>query len=88
MAVEAYSHEVSSCGFWPGGGPIDGPVFYAYAYPEPKGFSKFPTQPSEAFYHKERENTSYPTEGGQYSSYPDDVLLSFLQSNMKQLAHL
>src|SRR3990170_1397872 len=51
VAVEAYSHEVSSCGFWPGGGPINEPVFYAYAYPEPQGFKDYPTQPPEAFYH-------------------------------------
>ena len=50
---EAYSHEVSSCGFWPGGGQVDEPVFYAYAYPEPKGFKDYPIQPSEAFYHKD-----------------------------------
>ena len=50
---EAYSHEVSSCGFWPGGGQVDEPAFYAYAYPEPKGFKDYPIQPSEAFYHKD-----------------------------------
>jgi hypothetical protein len=52
VAVEAYSHEVSSCGFWPGGGPVDQPAFYAYAYPEPQGFKDYPIQPAEAFYHK------------------------------------
>ena len=36
--VEAYSHEVSSCGLWPGGGPFEGPVYYSYSYPEPQGF--------------------------------------------------
>ena len=39
VAREAYSHEVSSCGFWPGGGPVPYPVFYAYAYPEPQGYN-------------------------------------------------
>ena len=53
VAVEAYSHEVSSCGFWPGGGPVNEPAFYAYAYPEPQGFKDYPIQPQEAFYHKE-----------------------------------
>src|SRR5262249_10214267 len=42
---EAYSHEVSSCGFWPGGGPIPYPAFYSYAYPEPTGFSKASVKP-------------------------------------------
>lgn len=49
VAVEAYSHEVSSCGFWPGGGHIDEPVFYAYAYPEPPGFRECPSKPEEAY---------------------------------------
>jgi hypothetical protein len=40
--VNAYSHELSSCGFWLGDGPIDEQAFYAYAYPEPKGFKDFP----------------------------------------------
>jgi hypothetical protein len=51
VQAEAYSHEVSSCGFWLGGGPVNEPVFYAYAYPEPQGFNDYPTQPPEAFYH-------------------------------------
>jgi hypothetical protein len=44
----AYSHEVSSCGFWPGTG-ADG-AFYAYAYPEPAGFAEWPIEPAQAFY--------------------------------------
>ena len=40
VAREAYSHEVSSAGFWPGGGPIDYPAFYSYAYPAPEGFAE------------------------------------------------
>ena len=47
---EAYSHEVSSCGFWPGGGPAPYPAFYAYAYPEPEGFSRTQVKPEGAFY--------------------------------------
>jgi hypothetical protein len=86
VAVEAYSHEVSSCGFWPGGGPIDGPVFYTYAYPEPKGFSKFPIQPSEAFYHKEMGEYLLPYDVVRTSTFPDDILLSFLQSTYEAAA--
>jgi hypothetical protein len=48
VAVEAYSHEVSSCGFWPGNGGFGKPAFYAYAYPEPKGFAGAPLRPREA----------------------------------------
>ena len=47
---EAYSHECASCGFWPGGGPVPEPVFYAYAYPEPGGFRDFPVRPEHAYY--------------------------------------
>ena len=47
---EAYSHEVSSCGFWAGGGPIPYPAFYSYAYPEPAGFAAAPVKPDAAFY--------------------------------------
>ena len=42
---EAYSHEVSSAGFWPGGGGVDEPCFYSYAYPTPKGFGDAPVAP-------------------------------------------
>src|SRR5258708_37023257 len=48
---EAYSHEVSSAGFWPGGGDIKGPVFYSYAAPEPPGFAEQRVRPQAAFYH-------------------------------------
>src|SRR5499427_5051970 len=47
---EAYSHEVSSAGFWPGGGPVPHPSFYSYAYPEPQGFAAAAVSPSGAFY--------------------------------------
>ena len=45
VAREAYSHEVSSCGFWSGGGPVAGPAFYAYAYPTPAGFAEAAVKP-------------------------------------------
>ena len=50
VTQEAYSHEVSSCGFWPGGGAIPYPAFYSYAYPEPAGFAEAPVKPDGAFY--------------------------------------
>ena len=86
VAVEAYSHEVSSCGFWPGGGPIDEPVFYAYTYPEPDGFSQFPTQPAEAFYHKELGEYLLPYDVVRTAESPDDILLSFLESTYEAAA--
>jgi len=84
--IEAYSHEVSSCGFWPGGGPIDNPVFYAYAYPEPQGFKDYPIQPSEAFYHTGMGEFLLPYDVVRMSESPDDVLLSFLQSTYEAAA--
>ena len=80
VMVEAYSHEVSSCGFWPGGGLIDEPAFYAYAYPEPQGFKEYPIQPPEAFYHREINEFLLPYEVVRSAKSPDEVLLSFLQS--------
>lgn len=86
VAVEAYSHEVSSCGFWPGGGPIDKPVFYSYTYPEPPGFKEYNTQPAQAFYHKEMGEYLLPYDVVRTANSPDDVLLSFLQSSYEAAA--
>ena len=52
VAAEAYSHEVSSAGFWPGSGAIDYPAFYSYAYPEPSGFRATKVRPDAAFFHE------------------------------------
>ncbi len=83
---EAYSREVSSCGFWPGGGQVDEPAFYAYAYPEPKGFKDYPIQPSEAFYHKDVSEFLLPYEVVRSSNSHDQVLLDFLQSTYEAAA--
>ncbi len=80
VAVEAYSHEVSSCGFWPGGGPVDEPVFYAYAYPEPQGFKDYSIQPPQAFYHTGMAEFLLSYDVVRTAKSPDEVLLSFLQS--------
>ena len=50
---EAYSHEVSSCGFWPGGPGMEQPIFYSYAYPQPAGFAEAPVRPAEASYNRD-----------------------------------
>jgi hypothetical protein len=86
VMVEAYSHEVSSCGFWPGGGPVDEPVFYAYAYPEPQGFKDYPIEPAEAFYHSEMSEFLLSYDVVRTAKSPDDVLLSFLQSTYEAAA--
>ena len=86
VAVEAYSHEVSSCGFWPGGGPVNEPAFYAYAYPEPQGFKDCPIQPQEAFYHKEMGEFLIPYDVVRNAKSPDDVLMTFLQTSYEAAA--
>jgi hypothetical protein len=86
VAVEAYSHEVSSCGFWPGGGPVDEPAFFAYAYPEPQGFKDYPIQPTEAFYHTGMREFLLPYDVVRTAKSPDEVLLSFLQSTYEAAA--
>jgi hypothetical protein len=86
VMAEAYSHEVSSCGFWPGGGPINEPVFYAYSYPEPQGFNEYPIQPKEAFYHTEMKEFLLPYNVVRSANSPDEVLLAFLQSTYEAAA--
>ena len=78
VMVEGYSHELSSCGFWPGGG--DEGAFYAYAYPEPDGFADHPIEPREAFYSDEFRQFLLPYEAVRLAPDPDQVLLDFLQS--------
>lgn len=85
---EAYSHEVSSCGFWPGGGPVVDPVFYAYAYPTPEGFRDYPVQPREAFYSSEMQEFILPYEAVRQADDPDAMLLAFLQSTYEAAANL
>jgi Family of unknown function (DUF5996) len=86
VAVEAYSHEVSSCGFWPGGGPVDEPAFYAYAYPEPQGFNDYPIQPAEGFYHTGMREFLLPYDVVRTAKSPDEILLSFLQTTYEAAA--
>jgi hypothetical protein len=74
--VEGYSHELSSCGFWPGGG-AEG-AFYAYAYPEPDGFADYPVGPDGAFYSPEFRQFLLPYETVRTADDPDAALLKFL----------
>lgn len=77
---EAYSHEVSSAGFWPGGGATPYASFYAYAYPEPPGFADVPVRPASAFYSAELREFLLPYDVVRTARSPDDTLLEFLQS--------
>jgi hypothetical protein len=85
---EAYSHEVSSCGFWAGGGPIPYPAFYSYAYPEPPGFADAALKPSEVFYSTDLREFVLPYEVVRQSTSPDDTLLAFLQTTYEAAAGL
>jgi hypothetical protein len=85
VQAEAYSHEVSSCGFWLGGGPVNEPVFYVYAYPEPQSFKDYTTQPPEAFYHIGMVNSYYPTMWFVLRSHLMRSCSPFCRAPMKQL---
>jgi hypothetical protein len=85
---EAYSHEVSSCGFWPGGGAIPYPAFYSYAYPQPAGFSAEQVRPDAAFYSTDLGEFILPYDAVRESESPDDTLLDFLQSTYEAAATL
>ena len=85
---EAYSHEVSSCGFWPGGGPISYPAFYSYAYPEPPGFAGAPIRPANAFYSTDFREFVLAYDVVRQAPSPDDTLLDFLQTTYDAAADL
>jgi len=85
---EAYSHEVSSCGFWPGGGAIDYPAFYSYGYPEPGGFADAPATPDGAFYSQDYHEFILPYDRVARAASPDERLLEFLQSTYEAAATL
>jgi len=85
---EAYSHEVSSCGFWFGGGAVAEPIFYSYAYPEPEGFHDYPIQPQEAFYSKDMREFILPYEAVQHANEPDAMILAFFQNTYEAAANL
>jgi hypothetical protein len=77
---EAYSHEVSSAGFWPGGGAIDYPAFYSYAYPAPDGFSNARVEPAEAFFSADLGEFVLPYDAVRTAPDPKAQLMAFLES--------
>ncbi|MBE7176475.1 MAG: hypothetical protein INR69_08740 [Mucilaginibacter polytrichastri] len=84
---EAYSHEVSSAGFWPGSEAFPHPVFYAYCYPTPTDFKTQQVLPEKAFYSEELGEFMLKYEDVQASDDPDKTLLSFLQSTYEAAAN-
>jgi hypothetical protein len=85
---EAYSHEVSSAGFWPGGGDIKGPAFYAYAAPEPPGFAEQHVRPQAAFYHPQMKEFLLMYDDVRAAASPKAALMEFLQSTYDAAADL
>ena len=88
VAREAYSHEVSSVGFWPGGSGVDEPSFYSYAYPTPMGFSAAKIGPAEARFDTNLGEFILPYEAVRRAPDPDAALLSFLQGAYEAAADL
>lgn len=88
VSREAYSDEVSSCGFWPGGVGMEEPVFYSYAYPSPAGFAEVRVRPAAALYSREMGEFILPYDEVREADRPDDLLLDFLQSTYEAAATL
>jgi Family of unknown function (DUF5996) len=87
VACEAYSHEESSAGFWPGSGAIDYPAFYSYAYPEPPGFRAVKVRPDAAFFSEALGEFILPYDAVRTAAAPDQALLEFLQSTYDAAAN-
>lgn len=88
MTREAYSHEVISAGFWPGGGDIKGAAFYAYAAPEPEGFAAQAVHPAEAFYHPQLKEFLLMYDDVRRAPSPRLAVGEFLQSTYEAGANL
>lgn len=85
---EAYSHEVSSAGFWPGGGDIKGPAFYSYAAPEPAGFAEQKVRPQAAYYHPQMKEFLLMYDDVRAAASPKAALMEFLESTYDAAANL
>ncbi|NLD69130.1 MAG: hypothetical protein GX644_09990, partial [Limnobacter sp.] len=85
---EAYSHEVSSAGFWPGGGTVDFAAFYSYAYPAPAGFAEARVEPAAAYYDQNLGEFVLPYDAVREASDPAQTLLAFLESTYRAAADL
>jgi hypothetical protein len=85
---EAYSHEVSSAGFWPGGGDIKAPAFYSYAAPEPAGFAEQKVRPQAAYYHPQLKEFLLMYDDVRAAASPKAALMEFLRSTYDAAANL
>jgi hypothetical protein len=85
---EAYSHEVSSCGFWPGNGGFGRAAFYVYTYPEPAAYGDAPLDTPGAYYDKGLSQFILPYDDVRAAADPDALLLQFLQETYEAAANL
>ncbi|HWX55856.1 MAG TPA: DUF5996 family protein [Verrucomicrobiae bacterium] len=85
---EAYSHEVISAGWWPGGGPVNDPAFYAYSAPVPEGLAQQRVRPEKAFYHSEAGEFVLMYDDVRRAASPTAALLDFMQSTYEAAATL
>ena len=88
VAQEAYSHEVSSAGFWPGGEAFPEPFFYSYAYPTPAGFDAAKVLPDGAYWSSDLGEYLLPLDAVRTADSPDETLMNFLQSTFDTAAAL
>ena len=82
----AYSEQVSSAGFWPGGRGIDYPAFYSYASPAPPGFSSAPIRPAQAFWSRDLNEYILPYDAVRTAGDPEQTLMEFLTSTYEAAA--
>jgi Family of unknown function (DUF5996) len=88
MMQEAYSHEVSSAGFWPGGGDVKGPAFYSYTTPEPAGFKTYAVSPKPAVYDQGLGEFLLRYDDIRGANSPESELMEFLQTTYEAGANL
>lgn len=88
VAQEAYSHEVCSCGFWPGNEAFPMAAYYSYIYPEPDGYKEASVQPAQAYYHPQLREFILPYAAVQQSDNPEGLVTRFLQSTYRAAADL
>ncbi|MGA9564262.1 MAG: DUF5996 family protein [Candidatus Korobacteraceae bacterium] len=88
VTAEAYSHEVSSAGFWPGGNGVEGAAYYAYAAPEPPGFAEYKVKPEAAFYHPQLGEYLLMYDDVRRADSPREFLMQFLQTTYDAAAVL
>jgi hypothetical protein len=88
VAREAYSHEVSSAGFWPGDDTVAYPAYYSYAYPESEGFAAAKVRPAAAFYNKDYGQFLLPYDAVRKAADPEAALMEFLKTTYEAAADL